>query len=85
LVREAIIRNFTHETFTIAVGTKVTWTNQDSAQHTVTAGTPGQVAGTFDSDVLDSGKKVSVTFTQAGTFPYWCRIHPQMTGVVTVR
>ena len=84
-VRESDIRSFTLESFAIAVGTKVTWTNQDSAQHTVTAGTPGRIADTFDSDILDRGRQFSFTFAQAGTFPYWCRIHPQMTGTVTVR
>jgi plastocyanin len=84
-VRESDIRGLNLESFTIAVGTKVIWTNRDEAQHTTTAGIPGRIDDLWDSDILDRGRQFAFTFTQTGTFPYWCRIHPQMTGVVTVR
>jgi plastocyanin len=63
----------------IPVGATVTWTNTGAAPHTATASD-----GTFDSGQLAPGATFSHTFTAAGTFPYVCQIHPQMTGTVTV-
>ena len=65
---------------TIKVGQTVTWTNQDSAQHDVVAND-----GAFKSDLLDTGQTFSFTFPQAGTFSFYCSIHPQMKGSVTVQ
>lgn len=75
------IANFSFQppTITIPVGTAVTWTNNDSAGHTVTADD-----GSFKSDKLGSGATFSQTFATAGTFAYHCSIHPSMTGTVTV-
>lgn len=67
----------------VAAGEAVTWTNQDSALHTVTAGEPSAAEGTFDEPV-EPGATVEVTFDEAGTFPYFCTIHPAMTGEVVV-
>jgi predicted lipoprotein with Yx(FWY)xxD motif len=64
---------------TVAVGTTVTWTNQDGVAHTVTAD-----KGEFDSGNLDSGKTFSFTFSKAGTFSYHCTIHPQMKATIVV-
>jgi plastocyanin len=66
-------------TLTVAVGTTVTWTNRDDIPHTVVSSD-----GVFKSKVLDTGEKFSYTFAQAGTFPYFCSIHPTMTGKVIV-
>jgi plastocyanin len=63
----------------IPVGATVTWTNTGAVPHTATASD-----GTFDSGELAPGASFSHTFTAAGTFPYICQIHPQMTGTVTV-
>ncbi len=63
----------------IPVGATVTWTNTGAAPHTATASD-----GTFDSGQLAPGATFSHTFNAAGTFPYICQIHPQMTGTVTV-
>lgn len=63
----------------IPVGATVTWTNTGAATHTATASD-----GTFDSGQLAPGATFSHTFTAAGTFPYVCQIHPQMTGTVSV-
>ncbi len=70
----------------VHVGTKVTWTNNDSGiPHTVTSGTPGAPSGTFDSGTLNSGNNFQFTFNTTGTFAYFCRIHgAAMTGTVTV-
>jgi plastocyanin len=67
---------------TIPVGTTVVWTNQDAAPHTATSD-PGS-AFTFDTGMLEKGQSGKVTFTQAGTFTYYCIVHPDMHGMVTV-
>jgi plastocyanin len=60
-------------------GTTVTWVNNGSAPHTVTADD-----GSFDSETLQPGQSFSFTFANVGTFSYHCEIHPSMTGSVTV-
>ena len=65
---------------TVAVGTTVTWTNRDDIPHTVVS-----TDGVFKSKVLDTDEKFSFTFTKAGTYPYFCSIHPKMTGKVVVQ
>ena len=67
-------------TLTVAVGTTVTWTNRDDIPHTVVS-----TDGVFKSKVLDTDEKFSYTFAKAGTFPYFCSIHPKMTGKVVVQ
>ena len=64
---------------TIQPGETVTWTNNGNHPHTVTADD-----GSFDSGTLQPGESYSHTFPQAGTFSYFCEIHPFMTGSVTV-
>ncbi len=72
--------SFAPKELTVAVGTTVTWTNHDDIPHTVVS-TEGNV---FKSKVLDTDEKFTYTFTKAGTFPYFCSIHPKMTGKVVV-
>jgi plastocyanin len=67
-------------TLTVAAGTTVTWTNRDDIPHTVVS-----TDGVFKSKVLDTDDKFSFTFTKAGTYPYFCSIHPKMTGKVVVQ
>jgi plastocyanin len=67
-------------TLTVPVGTTVTWTNRDDIPHTVVS-----TEGVFKSKVLDTDEKYSFTFSKAGTFPYFCSIHPKMTGNVVVQ
>ena len=64
---------------TVAVGDTVTWTNSDQISHTATAD-----GGSFDTGTLGNGASGSATFASAGTFPYHCLIHPDMTGTVVV-
>jgi len=64
----------------VTVGTTVTWTNRDDVPHTVTSTTK-----VFKSPALDTGEKFSYTFTQAGSFEYFCSLHPHMTGKVVVK
>ncbi len=73
---------FSPKVLTVAAGTKVTWTNKDDEPHTVVnAGSPPA----FKSAALDGGDSFSFTFTQPGTYPYFCSIHPFMTGTVVVK
>jgi plastocyanin len=62
------------------VGGKVTWTNQDSAGHTVAAGDQS-----WASDTLEQGATFSHVFSTAGTFSYICGVHPSMKGTVIVK
>lgn len=73
------------ESITIKAGTTVEWTNDDSAAHTVTGGTPGNGPdGSFDSALFASGATFDYTFNNEGTYPYFCLVHPWMTGEVVV-
>jgi plastocyanin len=63
----------------VAVGTSVSWTNEDSTQHTVTA-----ADGSFESGAIAQGEAFSHTFDAPGTFSYACRFHPTMQATVTV-
>jgi len=67
-------------TLTVPVGTTVTWTNRDDIPHTVVS-----TDGVFKSKVLDTDEKFSFTFSKPGTYPYFCSIHPKMTGKVIVQ
>jgi plastocyanin len=67
---------------TVPVGATVTWSNRDDIPHTVVSADDPKL---FKSKVLDTDEKFSYTFTKAGTFPYFCSVHPKMTGTVVVR
>jgi len=70
-------------TFTVAINNQVTWRNDDTAAHTVTSGDPTNGAdGLFDSSLIASGSLFSFTFSNSGTFPYYCTLHPWMTGTI---
>ncbi len=72
--------SFSVQTLSVAVGTTVTWTNRDDIPHTVVADDKS-----FKSKVLDTDEKFSYKFNKAGTYPYFCSIHPKMTGKVIVQ
>jgi len=65
---------------TVSVGTTVTWINRDDIPHTVVS-----TDKVFKSKVLDTDEKFSYTFSKAGEYPYFCSIHPKMTGKVVVQ
>ena len=71
---------FGPQTLTVPVGTTVTWTNHDDIPHTVVS-----TEGVFKSKVRDTDEKFSYTFTKPGTYPYYCSVHPKMTGTVVVK
>ncbi len=77
---------FNPASVTVPKGTTVTWTNQDSAPHTiVNDATSTIVLGKlFSSNSLGMGQTFSFTFNDAGTYAYHCGIHPSMKGTVTV-
>ena len=70
---------FVPASITIAAGTTITWTNKDGIAHTVTSST-----NLFNSGSLGPGKSFTFTFAKAGSFGYYCAIHPSMTATVTV-
>lgn len=63
----------------LAVGGTVTVTNNDSTTHTWTAND-----GLFDSSGISPGESFEFTFDEAGTYTYFCNIHPTMTGSIEV-
>ena len=70
---------------TIDVGGEVTWENDDTAAHTITSGTPAEGPdGHFDSSLVMAGSSFSHTFDEAGSFDYFCMVHPWMQGMVMV-
>ncbi len=64
---------------TVQEGGKVIWQNEDAAPHTATADD-----GSFDTGTIEQGKLGSETFKDAGSYPYFCEIHPDMRGTVEV-
>ena len=68
-----------------SVGQEITWSNDDSAAHTVTSGTPSNGPdGNFDSSLFMSGGTFSVTLDASGEYPYFCMVHPWMVGNISV-
>ena len=70
---------------TIDIGGEVIWENNDTAAHTITSGTAVEgPSGVFDSSLVMAGSSFSHTFDAAGTFDYFCMVHPWMAGAVMV-
>ena len=65
----------------VKAGTQVTWINQDDVPHNIVS----SEGKTLKSPVLDTDQKFSYTFATAGTYPYYCGLHPKMTGKVIVQ
>ena len=65
---------------TVAAGTTVKWTNRDDIPHTVVS-----TDGVFKSKALDTDDSFAYRFDKAGTYPYFCSLHPKMTGKVIVK
>jgi len=76
---------FIPSTATVEVGAIVTWSNTDTAAHTATAGSAADgPSGVFDSSLIMSGGSYSYTADTAGTFDYFCMVHPWMEGILIV-
>lgn len=84
IIQQTDILDFSLDTMTIHVGTTITWTNRDSNIHTSTSGIPPKSDGFWSSQFLNENQRFSHTFNQAGIFYYWCKVHPFMTGTITV-
>ena len=77
---------FDPATLTVPAGTTVDWRSQANNPHTVTSGSANAITGMFDSPQLNNGQSFQFTFPQAGTFPYFCRVHGQMmSGTIVVQ
>jgi plastocyanin len=66
----------------VTAGATVTWVNADDVPHTVTSTASPPL---FDSKTLDAGGTFSFEFKAAGTYEYFCKLHPYMTGKVVVK
>ena len=77
-----VIQDFAYvpPSLTVATGTVVTWTNQDGVSHTVSA----DDGKAFDSGVVNQGQTFQFTAGAAGTYSYFCRLHPFMKATLTV-
>lgn len=77
------IKDFKYKPKTVEIeaGTKVSFTNQDTAKHTATS----KPQGKFDSGDISKGQTKPVTFKKAGTFKYYCVYHAFMNGTVKVK
>jgi plastocyanin len=79
---EVRVDNFTFspEVVTVPVDSTITWTNKDDVPHVIAS-----TNATFRSKGLDTDDHYSFTFTQRGTYSYYCSIHPKMTGKIIVQ
>jgi plastocyanin len=68
----------------VSTGATVTWTNDDAQPHTATSGENATPDGRFDSSIMAPGATFEHTFTEAGEYPYFCLLHPNMVGTVSV-
>ena len=73
---------FDPEELVVTAGTTVTWVNTDDVAHTVTS---TAAAPLFDSKTLRTDDKFSFEFKTPGTYDYFCKAHPNMTGKVIVK
>jgi plastocyanin len=79
---EVRVDNFTFgpDTVTVPANSTVTWINKDDVPHVIASSD-----GLFKSKALDTDDKYSYTFTKAGTYAYYCSIHPKMVGKIVVQ
>src|SRR5262252_11238707 len=79
---QVVIDNFVYSPvpLTVKVGTTVTWINHDDIPHTVDS-----TQGKFKSAALDTNQKFEFRFAEPGEYPYYCRMHPKMTGNIVVQ
>jgi amicyanin len=84
VANQVIIDNFKFEPrqLTVMAGTAVTWVNRDDVPHTATSTARPKA---FDSKTLDTDQAFSQVFTTAGTYEYFCAVHPHMMGKIVVK
>jgi plastocyanin len=71
---------FSPAVITVKAGTQVIWINKDDIPHTVDSS-----EGKFKSAALDTDEKFEFKFSEPGEYPFFCRMHPKMTGKVIVQ
>lgn len=81
---EEMDRCYVPSIITTETGKQVTWVNEDSAFHSVTSGFYDAPSDLFDSGYLDPSESFAFTFTESGTYDYFCTLHPWMKGQVIV-
>lgn len=81
---EAINNCYVPSVYAAAVGEPITWTNKDSAFHSVTSGTYDNPKETFDSGYMNPYDSYTLSFDASGTYQYYCTLHPWMQGTVSV-
>ena len=72
--------SFAPETLTVSINSTVTWVNKDDVPHVIASND-----GLFKSKALDTDEKYSFTFSKAGTYAYYCSVHPKMVGKIVVQ
>ena len=84
---EILMQNiaFSPASKTVAVGTIIKWTNKDNTTHDVISGISGSPSGLFNSGDFGANGEFSFTFSQAGTFQYYCSHHAGMKGAIIVQ
>ncbi len=81
---EISVFQFQPDTLDITVGDTVRWTNRDGIRHSATAESGGVGGQAFDTGLFGKGEMQEVTFSEPGTYSYFCTRHPSMTGMITV-
>ncbi len=75
---------YSPQNVTVSAGTTVIWTSLDDDPHTVTHGAPTAPGNAFASALLNNGESFPFRFAAPGSFPYFCAIHVDMRGTITV-
>lgn len=71
---------FNPTSITASAGDTITWTNNDSAQHTATV----KSDPTCTTETLANGASGGIVFNTAGSYEFFCKIHPSMTGTIEI-
>jgi len=79
-----LIADFDYQVVEAAVPGKIAFFNSDAEAHSVTAGTPENPTGQFDSGIMGGGSAATIEISQPGTYEFFCSLHPGMTGSITV-
>ena len=82
--KNVTIDGLAHKNLDILTGTVVKWENKDDAAHTATSGSSGEPDGSWDSGDIGPGAEYTFKFDEVGVYDYFCKIHSEMTGTITV-
>ena len=79
-----LIADFDYEVTEAAVPGKIRFFNSDPEAHSVTAGTPENPTGEFDSGIVGGGRAATIEISQPRTYEFYCSLPPGMRGTITV-